>query len=57
MANNKVEQIKDIRARKESASRRKLGELLVETGLLSVEDLTESLKSQKETGKRLGQIL
>lgn len=57
MANHKVEQINDIRARKENASRRKLGELLVETGLLSVEDLTESLNLQKESGERLGQIL
>jgi len=57
MANYKIEQIKYIRTRKETASRRKLGELLVETGLLSVEDLTESLKIQRETGERLGQIL
>jgi len=34
-----------------------LGELLVETGLLPKEKLIEALKVQKETGKRLGQVL
>lgn len=38
-------------------SRRKLGELLVETGLLAPEKLSEALKAQKDSGKRLGQIL
>lgn len=43
--------------KRNSLSRRKLGELLIETGLLGVEQLTEALKVQRETGKRLGDIL
>lgn len=43
--------------KKEIASRRKLGELLIETGLLSPAKLDEALKTQKESGKRLGEIL
>ena len=38
-------------------SRRKLGELLIETGLLRIEQLTEALKVQRETGRRLGDLL
>lgn len=44
-------------AQKKDSSRRKLGELLVETGLLSPERLEEALDSQKMSGKRLGLIL
>jgi type IV pilus assembly protein PilB len=40
-----------------SVTRRKLGELLLETGLLSPEKLTEALDKQKNSGKRLGQTL
>ncbi|MFC1840804.1 ATPase, T2SS/T4P/T4SS family [Thermodesulfobacteriota bacterium] len=40
-----------------SLSRRRLGELLIETGLLSDEQLTEALKAQGESGGRLGDIL
>jgi type IV pilus assembly protein PilB len=43
--------------KKNAASRRKLGDLLVETGLLPPEKLTEALSIQRQTGKRLGQIL
>ena len=43
--------------KRDSASRRKLGELLVETGLLPPDKLAEALKDQKESGKRLGQVL
>jgi type IV pilus assembly protein PilB len=43
--------------RKEPVVRRKLGELLVETGLLEGDKLTEALGVQKDSGKRLGQIL
>ncbi len=43
--------------KRDTLSRRKLGELLVETGLLGVEKLAEALKVQKETGRRLGDIL
>jgi len=43
--------------RKEPVARRKLGELLVETGLLEGDKLTEALGVQRNSGKRLGQIL
>jgi len=57
MSNEKVTKIRDIKTKKISISRRKLGELLVETGLLSGEKLTDALSTQKDTGKRLGQVL
>ncbi|MFC1869307.1 ATPase, T2SS/T4P/T4SS family [Thermodesulfobacteriota bacterium] len=60
MADNKTNKVVDLQPKKTGRDpifRRKLGELLVETGLLSVEQLTESLKVQQETGKRLGEIL
>ncbi len=44
-------------AKRSPLSRRKLGELLIETGLLGVEQLTEALKAQQGTEKRLGDIL
>jgi hypothetical protein len=44
-------------ARRSSSPRRKLGEVLIETGLINVEHLTEALKIQQDTGKRLGDIL
>jgi hypothetical protein len=53
----KVSSITRALPKKEGVTRRKLGELLVETGLLSPEKLTEALQVQKESGKRLGQIL
>ena len=43
--------------KRDSISRRKLGDLLVETGLLSAEKLLEALKLQKDSDKRLGQVL
>ena len=43
--------------KKEPVTRRKLGELLIETGLLSPEKLKEALHIQRDSGKRLGQIL
>ncbi|MBN2034490.1 MAG: Flp pilus assembly complex ATPase component TadA [Deltaproteobacteria bacterium] len=46
-----------IHIRKEGILRQRLGELLVEAGLLSQEKLAEALESQKDTSKRLGQIL
>ncbi len=57
MANDKENKTPKLLMRKDVASRRKLGELLVETGLLPVEKLTEALKVQRDTGKRLGEIL
>ena len=44
-------------AKKDAVPRRRLGELLVEAGLLSNEKLNEALGAQKTTGKRLGQQL
>ena len=44
-------------SRKEPFTRRKLGELLVETGLLAKDKLVEALEAQKESGKRLGETL
>ncbi|MBN2125704.1 MAG: Flp pilus assembly complex ATPase component TadA, partial [Deltaproteobacteria bacterium] len=46
-----------VPSKKDSPTRRKLGDLLVETGLLSPEDLQKALGMQKESGKRLGQVL
>ncbi len=43
--------------RKNFVDRRKLGELLVETGLLSRDKLHEALAAQQGTGRRLGQVL
>jgi type IV pilus assembly protein PilB len=40
-----------------SVTRRKLGDLLLETGLVSPEKLTEALTKQRTSGKRLGQTL
>jgi type IV pilus assembly protein PilB len=43
--------------RRSSVDRRRLGELLVETGLLTREKLREALTIQKNTGERLGRVL
>jgi len=44
--------------RKENfVSRRKLGEILIESGLLANEKLQDALEVQKRTGKRLGETL
>ena len=53
----KVSPINRVQSRKETIPRRRLGELLVEAGLLNPEKLTEALNTQKKTGKRLGQTL
>ena len=59
MQNNgkKIRKINRLPYKKEIATRRKLGELLIETGLLSPGKLKEALQVQKESGKRVGQIL
>ncbi len=46
-----------LHEKKRVTGRRKLGELLVETGLLSDARLSEALEAQQGTGKRLGQVL
>jgi type IV pilus assembly protein PilB len=38
-------------------SKRKLGELLIESGLLTIDKLKDALEAQKNTGKRLGEAL
>ena len=38
-------------------SKRKLGELLIESGLLTAENIKNALEFQKKTGKRLGEVL
>jgi len=57
MVDEKAREAVKLEPRKNSFSRRKLGELLVETGLLGSDQLTEALKAQKENGKRLGETL
>jgi type IV pilus assembly protein PilB len=36
---------------------KRLGQILMETGLLSIDELTEALDAQKSTGQMLGEIL
>ena len=38
-------------------SKRKLGEVLIESGLLTIDKLKDALETQKSTGKRLGEAL
>jgi type IV pilus assembly protein PilB len=57
MADEQAKKIVKLQPKKNAFSRRKLGELLIETGLLAPEQLTGALKSQETTGKRLGEIL
>jgi len=38
-------------------SRRKLGELLIESGLVTIDKINDALEIQKKTGKRLGEVL
>ncbi len=54
---NKVTRLYDTSEKKRIASRRRLGELLTETGLLSKAKLREALQVQQNTDKRLGQVL
>ena len=48
--NNKVQ-------RESFVSRRKLGELLIESGLLAAEQINSALEVQRRTGRRLGELL
>ena len=36
---------------------KKLGELLIEAGIISEEKLKDALSKQKETGKRIGEVI
>jgi type IV pilus assembly protein PilB len=53
----KLTPINRLQPRKETIPKRRLGELLVDAGLLTQEKLAEALNIQKNTGKRLGQIM
>jgi type IV pilus assembly protein PilB len=44
-------------SKKHIFTKRKLGELLIETGLISAENLGKALTLQKDSNKRLGQVL
>jgi len=57
MANKIINTKNEIRSKKDTAIKRKLGNILVETGLLSADKLDEALEAQKKSGKRLGQTL
>ncbi len=57
MAQQKVTHLNTAKEKRSFSSRRRLGELLVETGLLSRKKLEEALNAQSGSGKRLGQIL
>ena len=52
-----VDKLITLPPRKKPVSRRKLGELLVEIGLLSDGQLSRALKMHHETKKRVGQVL
>ncbi len=54
---NKVTRLYDTSEKKRTASRRRLGELLIETGLLNKAKLQEALRAQQNSDKRLGQLL
>jgi type IV pilus assembly protein PilB len=57
MANEELKKNDKSKQKKNAISRRKLGDLLVEIGLLPSEKLSEALNIQRQTGKRLGQVL
>ncbi len=57
MADEQAKKVVQLQHKKNTFSRRKLGELLIETGLLGADQLTEALKIQQDTGNRLGEIL
>jgi type IV pilus assembly protein PilB len=57
MADTNLEKIRGQSEKDNFVSRRKLGELLIESGLLTTEKLKDALEVQKSTGKRLGEVL
>jgi len=57
MADMNLEKIRSQSERDNFVSRRKLGELLIESGLLTTEKLKDALEAQKSKGKRLGELL
>ena len=52
MAEEALKRTKETDSRKNFVDRRKLGELLVESGLLTRGKIDEALVTQKETGRR-----
>jgi len=57
MAENRDQRASGPAERRKLVDKRRLGELLVETGLLSREAVMEALEVQKGTARRLGEIL
>ena len=57
MADIDSNQIQNKSQKENFVSRRKLGELLIESGLLTVDKLKDALEVQKREGKRLGEVL
>ena len=57
MADIDSNQIRNKSQKENFVSRRKLGELLIESGLLTVDKLRDALEVQKREGKRLGEVL
>jgi type IV pilus assembly protein PilB len=57
LENDQIHEVTRLGERKNLVGRRRLGELLVETGLLSEVRLSEALEAQAGTGKRLGKVL
>jgi hypothetical protein len=47
----------DIRKTMESAAKRRLGDIIVERGLITAEQLDEALAAQRENGAKLGEVL
>ena len=47
----------DIRKTMESAAKRRLGDIIVERGLITAEQLEEALAAQRESGAKLGEVL
>jgi hypothetical protein len=47
----------DIRKAMESAARRRLGDIIVERGLITAEQLEQALIAQRECGSKLGEVL
>jgi len=43
--------------KKEGPQQKRLGELLVEEGMISLDNLNEAIKVQRATGKRIGEVL
>ncbi len=52
-----VERGNDVRTSRLSTGRQQLGDILVARGSLTVDQLIEGLKHQRESGKRLGEVL